>query len=106
MCRKAKYERYKPYGLLQPNKAPKGSWKVISIDFIRPLPPSPSLDNVIYEYIIVVIDRLIKYAIFILLPNGYNTKYLAGVFMRDVILKHGIPDSIILDRDSLFISHF
>ena len=60
----------------------------------------------IYEHIIVVIDRLIKYAIFILLPKGYNTKYLVGVFMQDVILKHGIPNSIILNRDSLFISYF
>ena len=59
-----------------------------------------------YEYIIVVVDRLTKYAIFIPLPKGYNTKYLVGVFMRDIILKHGIPNSIILDRDSLFISHF
>ena len=79
---------------------------MVSIDFIGPLLQSPSLDNVIYEYIIVVVDRLIKYAIFIPLPKGYNTKYLAGVFVRDVILKHSIPDSIILDRDSLFISYF
>ena len=54
----------------------------------------------------VVVDRLTKYAIFIPLPKGYNTKYLAGVFVRDVILKHGIPNSIILDRDSLFTSYF
>ena len=60
----------------------------------------------IYEHIIVVVDRLTKYAIFIPLPKGYNTKYLARVFVRDVILKYGIPDSIILDRDSLFTSHF
>ena len=59
-----------------------------------------------YEHIIVVVDRLTKYAIFIPLPKGYNTKYLVGVFVRDVILKYGIPNSIILDRDSLFISYF
>ena len=60
----------------------------------------------IYEHIIVVVDRLTKYAIFIPLPKEYNTKYLAGVFVRDIILKHGIPNSIILDRDSLFTSYF
>ena len=77
-----------------------------SIDFIGPLPPSPNLDNVIYEHIIVVVDRLTKYATFIPLPKVYNTKYLVGVFVRDVILKHGIPNSIISDRDSLFTSYF
>ena len=79
---------------------------MISIDFIGPLLPSSNLDNVMYEHIIVVVDRLTKYAIFILLPEGYNTKYLAGLFMWDIILKHGIPNSIISDRDSLFISYF
>jgi hypothetical protein len=54
----------------------------------------------------VIVDRLTKYAIFTPLPKGDNTKYLAGVFVQDVVTKHGKPDSIISDRDCLFTSHF
>jgi hypothetical protein len=42
------------------------------IDFISLLPLLANIDGILYEYIIVVIDRLTKYAIFILLPKGYN----------------------------------
>ncbi len=48
LYKKAKYSRYLPYGLLQPNKALDGAWKTISIDFIGPLPVSPNLDNIQY----------------------------------------------------------
>jgi small neutral amino acid transporter SnatA (MarC family) len=76
------------------------------MDFIRPLPESRSIKGVIFVNILVVIDRLTKYAIFIPLPRNYNTLYLARVFTRDVITKHGIPVNIISDRDKLFTSHF
>ena len=75
------------------------------MDFVGPLPPSANIDGVLYEHIMVVVDRLTKYAIFIPLPTGYDTRYLAQVFERDVIW-YGIPDQIISDRDSLFTSHF
>jgi hypothetical protein len=104
--RKAKYERYKLYGLLQPNKALQGPWETILIDFVGPLLPSQDINGVAYEYIMVVVDRLTKYAIFLLLPIKYNTRYLARTFVNEVVTKYGIPDNIISDRDSLFISHF
>jgi hypothetical protein len=106
VCRKAKYERYKLYGLLQPNQAPQGPWETISIDFVGPLLLSQDINSMAYEYIIVVVDRLTKYAIFLPLPTKYNTRYLARTFVNEVVTKHGIPDSIISDRDSLFTLHF
>ena len=39
----------------------------------------------LFEYIIVIIDRLTKYTIFIPLPKGYDTKYVTKVFERDII---------------------
>jgi transposase InsO family protein len=106
LCRKAKYERHKPYGLLQPNQPPEGPWRTVSMDFIGPLPPSPNIDGVLFEHIMVIVDRLTKYSIFIPMPKGYDAKYTATVFERDVVSKHGIPDSIISDRDTIFTSHF
>jgi hypothetical protein len=76
------------------------------MDFIGPLPELRSIEGVIFVNILVVIDRLTKYAIFIPLPRNYDASYLARVFTRDVITKHGIPVKIISDRDKLFTSHF
>jgi transposase InsO family protein len=105
-CRRAKYDRHRPYGLLQANTAPSKPWEVVSMDFVGPLPPSKGPDGVEFENIMVVIDRLTKYAIFTPLPRSYDTRYLAEVFIRDVITKYGVPERIISDRDKLLTSHF
>jgi hypothetical protein len=76
------------------------------MDFVGPLPPSQDINGVAYEYIMVVVDRLTKYAIFLPLPIKYNTRYLARTFVNEVVTKYGIPDNIISDRDSLFTLHF
>lgn len=106
LCRKAKYERHKPYGLLQPNSPPDKPWQVISMDFVGPLPPSTNEDEVVFENILVVVDRLTKYAEFIPLPRKYDAPYLAKTFIRHVVTRHGIPERIISDRDKLFTSNF
>jgi RNase H-like domain found in reverse transcriptase/Reverse transcriptase (RNA-dependent DNA polymerase)/Chromo (CHRromatin Organisation MOdifier) domain/Integrase zinc binding domain/Integrase core domain/Aspartyl protease len=106
LCRKAKYERHKPYGLLQPNQAPEMPWEVISMDFIGPLPPSKDENGVTYERIFVVVDRLTKYARFIPMPANTNAQYLAKVFAREIVARHGTPKAIISDRDPLFTSNF
>jgi hypothetical protein len=106
LCRKAKYERHKPYGLLQPNKPPEKPWQVVSMDFIGPLPESKDENEVCYENIFVVVDRLTKYAEFIPMPRRYDAPYLAKVFAKNIVTRYGIPEKIISDRDKLFTSHF
>jgi hypothetical protein len=76
------------------------------MDFVGPLLLSQDINGVAYEYIMVVVDRLTKYAIFLLLPIKYNTRYLARTFVNEVVTKYGIPDNIISNRDSLFTSYF
>ena len=78
----------------------------MSIDFIRPLPELTSIEGVVYKNIMVMIDRLTKYAIFTLLLRKYDAPYLARIFTRDIIAKHSIPERIISDRDKLFTSYF
>ena len=106
LCRKAKYERHKPYGLLQPNQPPEKPWQVITMDFVGPLPQSLDENGVAYENILVVVDRLTKYAEFLPLPRKYDAPYLAKVFIKHVVTRHGIPERIISDRDKLFTSNF
>ena len=106
LCRKAKYERHRPYGLLQPNEPPEKPWQVVSMDFVGPLPESKDENGVSYENIFVVVDRLTKYAEIMPLPRKYDTPYLAKVFIKNIVTRHGIPERIISDRDKLFTSHF
>lgn len=90
-----------PTGLLQPLKTPEVVWNEITMDFITRLPKSKGFDA-----IFVVVDRLSKYAHFALLKHPYTAKSVADVFVREVVRLHGIPISIVSDRDPIFMSSF
>lgn len=71
------------------------------MDFIDGLPKSEG-----YSVIMVVVDRLSKSAHFIPLKHPYTAASMAVAFIRGIIRLHGIPKSIISDRDRVFLSHF
>ena len=52
----------------------------------------------------MVVDRLSKYAYFILLKHPYITRKVTEVFTKEIVCLHGIPQSIVSDRDSLSVS--
>ncbi|CAJ2667675.1 unnamed protein product [Trifolium pratense] len=101
ICQRQKYTATTPGGLLQPLPIPNAIWEDLSIDFITGLPKSKG-----FEAVLVVVDRLSKYSHFILLKHTYTAKSVAELFVKEVVRLHGIPSTIISDRDPLFISHF
>ncbi|KAL4355503.1 hypothetical protein GQ457_06G006870 [Hibiscus cannabinus] len=98
-CQRMKSEGLAPTGLLQPLPIPDQVFENISLDFITGLPKSNGK-----EAILVVVDRLTKYAHFFALPRHYDSKYIAKVMVQGIIKLHGVPRSMVSDRDSIFIS--
>jgi hypothetical protein len=92
---------------MQSPKTPKGAWKAITLDFITKLPLSKDLiTKVKYDNILIITDRLTKYAYFINYLKSLNAKDLAYTFLRTIFTNHGMPKSIISNQDKLFTSKF
>ncbi|KAI3753681.1 hypothetical protein L2E82_25742 [Cichorium intybus] len=101
-CLQVKANHQKPYGAVQPLPVPKKKWDEITMDFITKLPRTPRG----YDSIWVIVDRLTKSAHFIPIREDFQVSKLAEIYTREVVKRHGVPTSIISDRDSRFNSHF
>ncbi|GJR66389.1 putative reverse transcriptase domain-containing protein [Tanacetum coccineum] len=74
----------------------------ITMDFVTKLPKSSQG----YDTIWVIVDRLTKSAIFIPMKETDPLEKLARMYLKEVVTRHGIPVSIICDRDPRFASNF
>nr|GFB55904.1 putative reverse transcriptase domain-containing protein [Tanacetum cinerariifolium] len=101
-CAKVKAEHQKPSGLLVQPKIPEWKWDNITMDVVTKL-PKPSQG---YDTIWVIVDRLTKSAIFTLIRETDSMDKLARIYLKEVVTRHGIPISIISDRDPRFASNF
>nr|XP_027124372.1 uncharacterized protein LOC113741087 [Coffea arabica] len=77
------------------------AWSHIATDFIEKLPKSQG-----YDTILVVIDRFTKFGHFIRLTHPFTAKEVAQAFLDNIYKLHGLPESIITDRDKIFTSKF
>ena len=73
----------------------------VSLDFIEGLPKSRRKDT-----ILVVVDRLSKYAHFLPLSHPFTTITVAQLYFYNIFKLHGVPKTIVSDRDRVFLSHF
>ena len=75
ICQHSKHSLDHPAGLLQPLPIPAGVWEGFTV-------------------ILVVVDRLTKYAHFIPMKHPYTTVTVAQLFMDNIVRLHGLPNSI------------
>nr|GFA38596.1 putative reverse transcriptase domain-containing protein [Tanacetum cinerariifolium] len=101
-CAKVKTEHQRPSGLLVQPKIPIWKSNNITMDFVTKLPKSPQG----YDTIWVIVDRLTKSAIFAPMRETDPLEKLAKLYLKEVVARHGIPVSIICDRNPRFASRF
>ncbi|KAL0560205.1 hypothetical protein IC582_000605 [Cucumis melo] len=102
VCQQVKAPRQKPAGLLQPLSIPEWKWENVSMDFIIGLPRTLRGFTVIW----VVVDRLTKSAHFVPGKSTYTASKWAQLYMSEIVRLHGVPVSIVSDRDARFTSKF
>ena len=106
-CAKNKSARQKPYGKQQQIEALQQAWQEITMDFIiKLLPSKDTVTGVLYNSILIVVDRLTKYARFIPWREKESADKLAKTILKEIVSNYGIPQSIISDRDKHFTSKF
>ena len=101
-CQHNKSKPVKPGGLLQPMPIPSGKWESVGMDFITGLPCSSTG----HDSVLVVIDRLSKLVHLVPTTTTVTAAEVAKLFVQNVIRLHGVPKSIVSDRDKNFTSIF
>ena len=101
-CQRNKPSRQPPTGLLQPLPIPAQNWESISMDFAGPFPRTARG----FDMITVFVDRLSKQVHFAASHSKDTASNIATLFLNTVFRHHGMPTSIISDRDTKFTSNF
>lgn len=97
-----KDEHKHPTGLLQPLHVPEWKWEVISLDFINRFPRTRGQ----HDSIMSVVEKLTKYAHFILVKATFKAIDIIEIFLKEIFRLHGVPNTIISNRDVKFTSKF
>jgi chemotaxis protein CheY-P-specific phosphatase CheC len=101
LCSRSKPSRHLKHGELAPLPVPTGPWKSVSCDFIVDLPLSNGFDS-----ILVFVDRLTKMSHLVPCLKSTDAPGFARMYLDHVIRLHGISQSLVSDRGSIFTSHF
>ncbi|KAI3790873.1 hypothetical protein L2E82_04266 [Cichorium intybus] len=97
-----KAEHQRPYGSLQPLDIPEWKWDHVTMDFLMSLPKTLKGHDSIW----VVVDRLTKSAHFLPIKETWPIDRLAKLYTDEIVCRHGVPLSILSDRDTRFTSNF
>ena len=101
-CQRNKPSQQSKMGLMQPLPIPDRPWQQVSLDLITALPKSKNGNDAI----VVFVDKLTKMVHYVATTTNVTAPQLATIFLHEVCRLHGVPDSILSDRDPRFTAHF
>jgi hypothetical protein len=101
-CQRNKHVNRQPAGLLQPLEIPARRWEQVTMDFVVQLP----LTRQGHDAIVVFVDKLTKRAHFQAMHTTATAPEVAKLFFETIFKNHGLPKTIISDRDAKFTSRF
>ena len=101
-CQQVKAEYQAPTGKLHPLSIPEWKWEKITMDFVLRLPRTFRKHDAIW----VIIDQLTKLAHFLPVQQSDLLDKLSRIYVSEIVRLHGVPISIVSDRNPRFISYF
>jgi transposase InsO family protein len=101
-CQRNKASTQLPQGLLQALEIPDTRWQTVTMDFITGLPITEKR----YDSVLVVVDKFSKLVHYIPTHKEVTAPEVAQLFLDNIVKHHGLPRSIVSDRDSKFTSKF
>ena len=101
-CQRNKPSQQSPMGLLQSLPIPDRPWQWVSLDLITGLPRSRSGNDAI----VVFVCKLTKMVHYVATTTTVSAPKLASLFLDHVVRHHGVPETILSDRDPRFTAHF
>ncbi|GJT62229.1 retrotransposon-related protein [Tanacetum coccineum] len=101
VCQRNKSDLSAYPGLLQPLPIPDKIWQDLFMNFIESLPKSQGKSA-----LLVVVDRLSKYAHFLPITHPYTTSQVAQILLENIYKLHGLPKTIVSNKDKVFMSLF
>ena len=93
-----KAEHQIPAGLLQPLPIAEWKWECVTMDFVVGLPRTQRGNDAVW----VIVDRLTKFTHFIPMCTSDSVERLAELYIREIVRLHGVPVTIVSDRDPRF----
>ncbi len=107
VCIWTKHSWHRLYELLKSFSTSDHAWKSIALNFIVKLSKSKErITRTMYNFILMITDRLIKYKYFLLYKKATFAKDLTYMFLRMIVANHELSDEIISNKDNLFTSKF
>ena len=101
-CQQVTAEQQKPPGILQPLEVAEWKWEHVMMDFVTHLPRTPQGHDAVW----VIVDRLTKSAHFLAVQMTFTLERFCWLYIREIVRLHGVPISIVSDKDPRFTAHF